>query len=175
MLKTNKQTNKFSDHSVSSKDPIIISRLLHMPTPDSQIQNLFRSLASCFWDTRKFWDKCTEWPQNDLGHWKVKGTIYTYDNYRWLPNFILFLRYGQSFQIKAILRQVHQMTLNTKRSKVPHIHVATAPDSKFYSVLHYGDPFLSYRPFETNAPNHPKMTKKSKVPPSYTCYGYPWV
>ncbi len=46
------------------------------------------------------------------------------------------------FELQTILRQVHcmtQMTLNTKRSKVPHIHVATTTESQmspcFVSIL----------------------------------------
>ncbi len=29
-----------------------------------------------FWRYRQLWEKCTEWPQNDLERYKVKGTPY---------------------------------------------------------------------------------------------------
>ncbi len=38
---------------------------------------------------RPFWDKCTEWPQNDVAYEKVKDTPYTYDTPS-DPNFTLF-------------------------------------------------------------------------------------
>ena len=124
-----------------------------------------------------------------------KGIPYTYNNYPQIPNFAVSL-YGQLFwvtghfetsavndpkmtlntkrsniphmhittvaesqisirftlrpaifELQAILRQVHRwppkVTLNTKRSKLPHIPMSP----KFQSILLYGKPFLSYRPF----------------------------
>ncbi len=52
----------------------------------------------------------------------------------------------------AISSQVHQMTLNRKHFEVkctPYVYrviqIPTSP--KFHSVLLYGQPFSSYRPF----------------------------
>ncbi len=37
------------------------------------------------------WDKCNEYPPNDLKHWKFNlGTPYTYHNYPRVPNFTQF-------------------------------------------------------------------------------------
>ena len=59
------------------------------------------------------------------------------------------------------------MTWSHTRSNVPRICVTTVPDSKFQSVLLYGQTFLSYRSFWKSAPNDPKLTlnpTRSTVP-----------
>ncbi len=38
------------------------------------------SMMSRFWVTAQFWEKCTEWPQNDLDMFKVKD-IYMHNIY----------------------------------------------------------------------------------------------
>ena len=74
-----------------------------------------------------------------------------------------------------------KMTLNTNRSKVPHLHVTTICEFQIQlcfslqllSVLR----FLSHMLFWDKCTKRPKMilnTKRSKVPP-YTCNIYPWI
>ncbi len=49
---------------------------------------------------RPFWDNCTEWLQNDIKHWKVKGTSYAYYNYLTPnPKFHPLSLYGKKFSL----------------------------------------------------------------------------
>ncbi len=66
-----------------------------------------------------------------------------------------------------------KMTVNTKRSKVPHIHVITTPESQNSLRFPYGQPVSSYMSFETSAPNDLKMTLNTKGQKYFTCYNYP--
>ncbi len=69
------------------------------------------------------------------------------------------------FQLQAIVRKVHcKMTLNTKRSKVPHIHY-NKPEVPNSTLFHStANRFWVTGHFETNAPNDPKMTFSSRRP-----------
>ena len=82
-------------------------------------------------------------PQTWLGTWgitslptkKVKGIPYTCSNYPRDPIFSPFHSAASYFPVKAILRQVHQMTPEndlkySKRSKVLHIHATTTHESQ---------------------------------------------
>ncbi len=53
----------------------------------------------------------TDWPQNNLEHWKVKSTPYTY-NYQESQISICVALVPAVLELQAILRQVHQMTQN---------------------------------------------------------------
>ena len=113
-----------------------------------------------------------KWP------WKLKGqryTPYTYYNYPRVPNFNPFRStpppppHTHIFESQEdILTQVHQMTWNTKRSKVPHVHTTTTPGSQISITCTLRRTVLWVTShFETSAPNDPKMTvntKMSKVP-----------
>ncbi len=88
-----------------------------------------------------------------------------------LPNFTPFgftaSRFRVTGQFETSALNDPKTTLNTKTSKVPHIHLTTTPTPKFHSISLHGQPILSYRPHWDNAPNDPKMalnTKRSKVP-----------
>ncbi len=60
------------------------------------------------------------------------------------------------FSLDGILRQVHQMTLNPRRSHTPHFYMLLLSSvPKFLSVLLCVQPFLNYRPLP---PNYHKMT-----------------
>ncbi len=45
--------------------------------PDSQISVRF-ALRPAVLELQAIRDKCTEWPQNDIEYYKVKGTPYMY-------------------------------------------------------------------------------------------------
>ncbi len=79
-------------------------------SPTSQISFLF-ALRPIIFEYRRHWDKCTKWPQNDLKHYKVKGTWYMFCS--WVPILICFaLRTAMIFELQAISRKLHQMTPN---------------------------------------------------------------
>ena len=59
--------------------------------------------------------------------------------------------------------------------KVPHIHVATIPESQISNRLLYGQAFSNYRPFWDKCTEWPQMTlntKRLKLP-QYTYDNYP--
>ena len=109
----------------------------------------FRSISlydQLFQSYRPFWHKCTEWPQNDLEYYKVKGTPYICYYCPWFPNFSPFRSMTSYIQVtghfEKSLSNDAKMTLNPTRSKVPHICVTSLPKFVFYN-----QPFLSYRSF----------------------------
>ncbi len=78
--------------------------------------------------------------------------IYTCYNYPRVPNFTPFHSTTSCFRVTGHfkIRTLNEpkMTLNTKKSKGPHIHVTTTPPSpKFYPAALYDYMFLSNRPF----------------------------
>ncbi len=131
-----------------------------------------------FWDARWMTPK---WP------WTLKGQRYaihmTYCTTipePLTPKFQSVSLYDQSFQIQA-MRQVHwtvnmlndpKMTLNTKRSKVPHIHMTiNYPRPPYFTSFCFTASWLFFElptsHFQTSALNDPKMTlntERSKVP-----------
>ena len=88
---------------------------------------------------------CTKWPPNDIEHYQVKGTLY---NYSQVPNFIAFSSMASHFRVTGHFKRSAsndpQMTLKTKRSRVPHIHF-TSIRPKFQIFFLYGQPFSSWR------------------------------
>ncbi len=96
--------------------------------------------------------------------------VYNYPNR--VANFTLFHSTARSFRVTGHFEisalNDPKMTLNTKRSEVPHIHVTTTWSQKFHSILLYGQPFPSYRPFWDKCIEWPEMTFTttctSKVP-----------
>ncbi len=97
---------------------------------------------------RQFWDKCNEWPQNDIEPDKVKARSY--------------------MSLATILRQGPQMTLKlhwTLQGHVWPIYVFLVSASPiFHSVSLYGEHVLKYRPFwdkctewPQNGPKHYKV------------------
>ena len=84
----------------------------------SQI-SLFHSTTSCFWD------KCTEWPKNDF--WTLQGLMYPIYCYWYsqVPHFNLFRSgtgpFGDTDHFETSALNDPRMTLNTTKSKVPHI------------------------------------------------------
>ncbi len=68
-----------------------------------------------------FWDKCTEWPQNDLEYWKVKGTRYAYHKRPRVPNCTMLRSTASHFRVtgrfETSASNDPKMTLNTDRSK----------------------------------------------------------
>ncbi len=65
-----------------------------------------------------------QWPENDIERLKVKGTVLY--NYHSLPNFTPFLSTASHFRVTGYFETSalndFKITLNTKRSKVPHVH-----------------------------------------------------
>ena len=107
---------------------------------------LFCSTASHFW-YRSFWDKCTQWPQNDLEPYKVKCTPYMYNYCPWVSNFTvslcdqLFLRYRPFWdQCNSI-----------------YVLLLFTTNSKFHSISLYDQPFSSYRPFWDKCTKWPQI------------------
>ncbi len=87
------------------------------------------------------------------------------------PNFSPFCSTTSRFDLQDILILVHWRTpklpwaLQSQTYPIDALLVSSIP--KLQSLLLYGQPFLSYRPFEKSASSHPKMTlniKRSKVP-----------
>ncbi len=165
--------------------------------PEFHSVSLYGQPFSSYRPFTGIWDKCTKWPQNDIK--TLKGQRYSI--------YILQLPPSSKYQSALPYRPFcencikwHQMTLNIKRSKVPHMHITTAPKSQItpfhstasgfraighfvhqmtpndlehemskvpqllltswetplpppqvptftHSVLLYGQPFMSYRPF----------------------------
>ena len=85
---------------------------------------------------------------------------------------ICFCSMGNLFELQAILREVHRMvpkmTLNTTRSKLPHICFTSVHESQIsvsFALL-YNQPFWSYRPFWDKCSEWPQIslnTTRSKV------------
>ncbi len=48
--------------------------------------------------------KCTEWPQTELEHLRVKSTLYTLNTYPWGPNFAPFLSTISRFRDTTCMR-----------------------------------------------------------------------
>ncbi len=90
-----------------------------------------------------FWDKCTKWPQIILNNKICKGTPHTGYNYPQLPNFSVFRtmtsRFADTDHFDTSALNDPKMTLNTKRSKVIHIHIIPT----IIPNLLYGLPFAS--------------------------------
>ena len=79
--------------------------------------------------------------------------------------------YGQRFSSYRTIwdncTKCPKMTLNSKRSKVHHMHVITTPRPNFHTVSSYGQRFSSYRSIWDMCTECPQMTlntKRSKVP-----------
>ncbi len=76
---------------------------------------------------------------NDVKRWKVKDTPHTCYNYPRLPNFSLFRPSSSRFRVSGHYETSApndpKITLSTKRSKVPHLHVTTIPES--YILLRF--------------------------------------
>ncbi len=134
--------------------------------------------ASYFHVNWQFWDKCTEQPPNGLKHWKVKGISYTWNNYPpRVPSFNPFHSTASHFQVTGHFEisvpnyaNGPKMTLNTTRSKVPHIHVCNYPWVPNFTFCSKATRFRVTGHFETRVSNGSKMAlntkhaKRSKVP-----------
>ncbi len=125
---------------------------------------------------RLFWDQCAEWPQHDLKHIKDHKyhILYACYNYPLVPNFTRFCstvhRFWATGHFETSARNDQKkITLNTERSKVPHIHVTTIQSHKFHSISLY----MYYELQDilmTCAQTDPKITlntERSKVPHIY--------
>ncbi len=62
-----------------------------------------------------FWDKCTEWPQNNLEPYKFKCTLYIYNYCPWVPDFTPFRSTTSRFRVTGHFEKVHQMTAKWHR------------------------------------------------------------
>ena len=56
------------------------------------------NLRPAIFESQAIWDKCTEWPHNDLEHHKVEGTPHMFQHHTRAPNFRLFCSTTSSFQ-----------------------------------------------------------------------------
>ncbi len=94
---------------------------------ESQISVLFCSTSNRFLSYRPFWDKVTEWPQNDLEHCEVKSPICVTS----APESQISLRFALQpivAELQAILNtKMTQNDLKPTRSNVPHMLVPTSP------------------------------------------------
>ncbi len=72
---------------------------------------------------RPFWNKCTEWPQNDLNPYKFKCTQYIYNYCTWVPIFTPFRSMTSPFRdtghFETSALNDPKLTLKPKRSNYP--------------------------------------------------------
>ncbi len=105
----------------------------------------FHSTMSSFWVTIQLWEKCTEWPRNDLDMFKIKSTYMHTIPHTWGPNFHQFpftmSRFWAMAQFWEKTTEWPQITLTCSRSKVPICLLHTSLTPKFLSVSLYDDPF----------------------------------
>ncbi len=133
----------------------------------------------------QFGGKCTELPQNDINMLEVKS-IHVHTSYAPVqrPKFLSLSFNDEQFRTTAQIWEMHRMTqtrgqwallmhhqnpkitLNTRRSKVTHIHVYCYPRLPNFTPLFSMKTCIH---LETSAPGDPKLaldTKRSNIPVS---------
>ena len=123
-----------------------------------------------FLSYRPFWEKCIEWPQNDLEHYELKCTQYVLV-LSLIPKFHSVLLYGQPFLRYRVFwdkcTEWTQMILNPTRSNAPHICISTIPGSQ---ISLYDQPFLRYKPVWDTCTEWLQIDLEPyKVKTPYTC------
>ena len=102
--------------------------MLQLPAASPKFQS-FLLYGQLFLSYRPFWDKCTEWPKMTLNTKRSKVPIYVL---KLLPSLkfhpVFFFLYGNAFSSYRPFWDKYtewpkKWPLNTKRSKVLHIHV----------------------------------------------------
>ena len=136
---------------------------------------------------RPFLEKCTEWPQNDLEHYKLKCTLHVLF-VSLVPKFHSVLLYGQPFlrymasflrqvpraifEIQAILRQVHWMTSNwpwTLQGQITLSSITTLHESQIPLSFALRPAVFELRPFwDKCTPNDLEHYKVKGTP--HICY-----
>ncbi len=101
------------------------------------------------WRYGSFWQMCTEWPQNDVEHYKVKGTGYMCyccpwvsicNTFRCTTNRLALRK--TVFQLQTIKESAPndpKMTLNTTRSNVHSLYVSSGHHA--WLLLYHSTPF----------------------------------
>ncbi len=133
----------------------------------------FRSVllySQPFLSYQPFWDEdrmIPKWPWT-VKRWKFTPCV----SYNLLPSpkfQSFFAVWSPVLELPAYLREVHWMTQKwpwTQGQKVSQSYSTRTPPPpchKFQSVLLYGQPFSSYRNFQTSALNDPRMTEHYEV------------
>ncbi len=99
-----------------------------------------------------FRERCIEWPENDMKK-NQRFPIYIWPLPP-IPNVTLFhsmySRYRVTGHSETTAPNDPNMTFDTKRSKVPHIHVTTS-DSQINPLSLYNQPIKNYMPFWPNS------------------------
>ncbi len=118
-------------------------------------------------------DKQTDWPQNDLEHWKLKCIPYRCCTTPESQTSFCFWLYASSYQVtghieKNVTNDL-KMALNAKRSKVPHLYITATLSPKFQSVSLYGQLFSCYRSFWDKCAEGPIMTLNTKGQRYFIC------
>ncbi len=124
-----------------------------------------------FWSYRPFWEKCTEWPQYDINSQISLNTTRSITAESQIS--LRFTLRPTLFNLQAILRQVHWMTLmilNTTRSKVPiYIYHSFPRDPNLTPFRSTASCFRVTGHFETSVPNYPKMIWNPKTVKGNPC------
>ncbi len=142
------------------------------PSPKFESFSLYSQL---FWSYRLLWEKCTEWPPNDLK--QVQGQMYAIYvlPVSMIPKFHTISLYGQpffrnmSFWDKCACWP--QNDIEPYKVKLPYISITTPPGSQISLHFALGPAVFELQPFfETRAPNDSKMnlnTRRSKEHHTY--------
>ncbi len=144
-----------------------IYMLLGSMSPKFHSISLHDEPFSCY---RPFWEKCTQWPQNDLEPYKVKLSYICITSVPDSQMSLHFTLRPAIFEIQAILRQVHRMIPNwpwTQQRQITLYLYNNCPRvSNFTPFGSTTSRFGVTGHFETRAPNDLKMTlniTRSKV------------
>ncbi len=124
--------------------------LLMSLTPKNHSLSLYDQQFSSY---RQLLTKCTIWPQNDLKHYGVKGTLNISCYYHLVSNFTPVCS-------TASCGRVYSTFWNTYTDLTPNSrhYYKLSLESPFHSDLLYSQQFSRHRPCETSALNNPKMT-----------------
>ncbi len=126
------------------------------------LSSRFLSLASCLQGTVHFDTSVLNDPKMALNTKGAKTLPYKYDNYPWLLNFTFSL-YGQpSSSYRPFWHKCTnwpQNDIDTKRSKLPHIHKRTTPESN-HSISLLGTVVFKCRPFWDKCTEWPQSDSK---------------
>ena len=122
---------KYHEHGKVKGTPYMFYYYLQVPN-----FNPFRSMARSFVLQALLWQVypgMTPPPPMTLNITRLKGAPYISYYYSGVPDFNSFRYDDPIFELHAILRELHQMTqkitLNTAKSKVPHVCPTTISES----------------------------------------------
>ncbi len=131
--------------------------MLHVVSPSFK----FRSVSlydQTFSSYRPLWSKCIEWTQNDLVHYKMKGTPYMCYQYYRVPNFSPFCSTTSPFQDLVHFIIPHWLQAKKHNKKCQQFKISTIHKSEISIRFALPQPFLRYRPFWDKCTDDPKIT-----------------